>query len=260
MNTASLNDVFVIVLDKTGRFIEYYLNFLRKIGASFIIISGAKHQDGTVIYRDPRGKYDVINYSLKFIPNNASIVIFLDADVIEPPIEECVRVFRENGLDLAFPALEILDNTRQRLFTRILDEIRRHLSLITANGEMMIIKADKLPYLLPLPPCKAEDTLLLFRALERGFRVEFLSNIHVKTIRPYYTLVDEELYKRRVTCGIYQALSMVKHLPALIRIFYKVLPLLSPLLIVLERTGISFAKGIIRGYCDYLLGDRSGAY
>jgi len=70
---------------------------------------------------------------------------------------------------------------------------------------------------------------------------------------------QEEDYKRRTVGGIYQAMAKTKP-PAMVKLFYGVLPFLSPVLLVSGRKGYYWAKGIILGFADYLRGDRAASW
>jgi hypothetical protein len=67
---------------------------------------------------------------------------------------------------------------------------------------------------------------------------------------------QEEDYKRRTVGGIYQALSMTNP-PIIVKLFYMLLPFVSPLLLVLGRKGYYWTKGILLGYVDCARGDRT---
>jgi hypothetical protein len=95
---------------------------------------------------------------------------------------------------------------------------------------------------MPIPPCIAEDSYILFRALELGFRAYFCTETYVTT-KKTYSRMEEEAYKNRTTLGIYQALSYSKPSP-LIRVFYYLLPTFSPLLMLAGGDGVAWAKGI----------------
>ena len=73
------------------------------------------------------------------------------------------------------------------------------------------------------------------------------------------TAEKEELYKRKTVCGIYQALSQTKS-PIMIKLFYTILPIASPALLVFGKKGYFWMKGILLGLSDYLRGDRSGVW
>jgi hypothetical protein len=110
----------------------------------------------------------------------------------------------------------------------------------------------------PLPPCKAEDTYMMYEAMNLGYRVVFTSSCYVLTSRTSsLSLKNEERYKRKVVCGIYQALSLTD-VPPLTKLFYIILPFASPLLLVAGRKGFFWMRGIILGLVDFLKGDQSG--
>lgn len=48
--------------------------------------------------------------------------------------------------------------------------------------------------------------------------------------------------------------------PVIVKLFYTLLPFVSPLLLVLGRKGYYWTKGILLGYVDYARGDRTAAW
>jgi cellulose synthase/poly-beta-1,6-N-acetylglucosamine synthase-like glycosyltransferase len=143
------------------------------------------------------------------------------------------------------------------LFLHLQNQIRQKIP-ITASGELILIKRSVFERVLPLKPCKAEDCYILFKVLEHGYDAVFCDECYAETERTK-TAEEEEAYKRRTVAGIYQALSYTR--PSLsIRLFYIILPLLSPLLLVSGKNGYFWMKGILLGFMDYLHGDRSGVW
>jgi len=97
---------------------------------------------------------------------------------------------------------------------------------------------------------------MMFKALELGHEVVFFEECYVETSKTKDEKEDEE-YKRRTVTGIYQALSYTRP-PIAIRLFYILLPFMSPLLLVSGKRGYHWMKGILLGLLDFLRGDRSG--
>jgi hypothetical protein len=112
--------------------------------------------------------------------------------------------------------------------------------------------------IIPIKPCKAEDSYVLFKVLESRGRVVFCEECSVETVRTNAP-EQEERYKRRTVAGIYQALAYT-HPPYGIRLFYTLLPFASPILLVSGKKGYFWMKGILRGLADYLIGDRTGVW
>jgi hypothetical protein len=73
------------------------------------------------------------------------------------------------------------------------------------------------------------------------------------------TAEKEETYKRKTVSGLYQALAYTQP-PCLIKLFYVLLPIACPLLLVLGKKGYFWMKGILLGLSDYLRGDRTGVW
>ena len=121
----------------------------------------------------------------------------------------------------------------------------------------MLVLYEELEKIIPIKPCKAEDSYILFKVLENK-KIIFTDKCYVNTVRTE-TVEQEEDYKRRTVCGIYQALSYTKP-PILIKIFYYLLPFASPLLLLTGKKGYYWMRGIILGVSDYLRGDFSGTW
>jgi hypothetical protein len=108
----------------------------------------------------------------------------------------------------------------------------------------MLIKRRVFKHVLPIPPCIAEDSYILFKALELGYRAHFCTKTHVITERTA-NANEEEVYKTRTTLGVYQALKHTRP-PPWIRAFYGLLPLLAPLLAMAGKEGRAWAMGVMR--------------
>jgi cellulose synthase/poly-beta-1,6-N-acetylglucosamine synthase-like glycosyltransferase len=143
----------------------------------------------------------------------------------------------------------------QNLFFRILNPIRRKIQ-IAASGELLLIRRDVLERILPVKPCKAEDTYIVFKVLEYGYKTVFCEDCYAETERTK-TAAAEEIYKRRTVAGTYQALAYTRP-PCLVKLFYVFLPIACPLLLILGKKGYFWMKGILLGFLDYVRGDRSG--
>lgn len=122
----------------------------------------------------------------------------------------------------------------------------------------MLIRQVIMKAILPLVPCKAEDTYILFKVLEHQHKIVFCEDCYAETERTK-SAEEEEKYKRRTVSGIYQALSFTSP-PPLIKVFYAVLPFASLLLLGLGKRGYFSMKGILLGFLDYSRGDRSGSW
>jgi cellulose synthase/poly-beta-1,6-N-acetylglucosamine synthase-like glycosyltransferase len=116
----------------------------------------------------------------------------------------------------------------------------------------MLIDRRAFERLLPIPPCLAEDSYLLFKALELGYRAHFCTKAYVETERTS-NAKEEEAYKGRTTLGIYQVLKYAKP-PPWIRAFYKMLPLTAPLLALAGEDGIAWMRGIRKALSMILKG------
>jgi len=247
---------FFLILARDKRYVEEKIVELERLSVPYIIVCGERLNHPNVPYQAPRGKYDAINFAATLIPKDVNTVILNDVDTKIRNLNIALQRFEEEDLDLLF-ATERVTSGPQELFLRLQNWIRRKIP-IAASGELMLIKRNVLERVLPLKPCKAEDTHILFKVLEYQYNVAFCDECYAETERTK-TAEEEEAYKRRTVAGIYQALSYT-HPPWSIRLFYVILPLLSPLLLVLGKRGYFWMKGILLGLIDYLRGDRSGVW
>jgi hypothetical protein len=234
-----LSKSFVIVCARDATNLPQKIAELEDLGMSFLIVCGEKYDHPNVLYREANGKWDAINYACKFIPNSIKTVIFNDCDTKIYNHELALACLKTKA-DVVYCRVHV-DEGPQVMFYRILNPIRQRFN-VCASGELMLIKREVLGEITPIPPCIAEDSYLLFKALELGFKAYFCSEAYVTTKRTS-NVKEEEAYKRRTTLGIYQALSY-SNPPLIIRIFYYALPVISPLLMLAGKNGAAWAKGI----------------
>ena len=248
--------IFALVLARDKNHVEKKMNELNTLGIPFTIICGDKLADPRVIHRPPRGKYDAINYGARFLPPDSEIILMNDVDTEINNLSSAISNFRDPNVGLVFAKVGV-QNGPQTSFYKLLDTIRSRI-LITSSGELILIRKALLDKILPMKACKAEDSYLMFKVLESKQRVVFSKETYVKTDRTNIP-EEEEKYKRRTVGGLYQALSMSKP-PIIIRVFYTLLPLASPILLVLGEKGFDWMRGILLGYVDYLRGDTTGSW
>ena len=248
--------LFFLVLARDGHLIEEKTRELEQLGVPYRIVCGEKMQNEAVVYQPPEGKYNAINFGARFISRITDVVALNDVDTKIYGLNHMLRYFEDEDVALVF-AKPYVQEGPQTVFYMIMNALRSRLP-IASSGELMLIKRKVLDEVLPLKPCKAEDSYILFKVLERGYKVVFCQDCIAETARTKSAKGEEE-YKRINVAGIYQALSFTKP-PALIRLFYVLLPVLSPLLIVVGEKGYYWSRGIIRGFLDYVRGDRSGVW
>jgi len=213
---------------------------LENMRASYIIVCGESLDHPNVVYRECRGKWDAINFGAKFIPKEANVVVLNDVDTRIHNFEHALSHLEE--ADLVYCRVSV-SNGPQVKFYRIADPIRKRLHIF-ASGELMLIKRKVFDRVLPIPPCLAEDSYILFKALEFGYRAKFCEKTYVTTERTS-NLREEEAYKTRTTLGIYQALDYSKP-PVWIRMFYRMLPFAAPILGLVGEDGKAWTRGIQR--------------
>ena len=248
--------VFFVVLARDASAIDGKARELAGLGYPYMIVCGEKVNSPHVVYREPKGKYDAINFGLKFVPSDTDIVVLNDVDTEIHNFEGAIRLLRDDNISLIFVKVNV-EHGPQLMFYSFLDALRKRIP-IAASGELMLMKYEFLRSIMPLRGCKAEDSYILFKVLEKGGKAAFCEECYVTTKRTTHAK-QEEAYKRRTVGGIYQALSMTRP-PVIVKLFYTLLPFVSPLLLVLGRKGYYWTKGILLGYVDYARGDRTAAW
>jgi len=248
-------NLFFLVLARDEKFVDEKAKELQSLGVSYLIVCGKKINRSDAIFREPKGKYDAINFGSKFIPEDVDVVALNDVDTKLRNVWASLKYFDFKNVDLVFAKVSTEGPTK--FFNVLLDLIRKKL-IITANGELMLVRRNTLMTILPIKPCKAEDSYILYKVLEGKHKAVFCEKSVALTVRTKRVEM-EEAYRRKTVCGIYQALGYTKP-PFRIRAFYALLPFSSPLLLVFGRKGYFWTKGILLGVNDYLRGDRSGTW
>ena len=204
-----------------------------------------------VVYREARGKLDAINFGSKFVPEDADVVVLNDVDTRMHNFEHALSHLNGDA-DLVYCRVSVSKGPQVK-FYRIADPIRKRLHIF-ASGELMLMDRRVFEDVLPIPPCLAEDSYILFKALELGYRAHFCTKAYVETGRTS-NAKEEEAYKGKTTLGIYQVLKYAKP-PPWIRAFYKILPLTAPLLALAGEDGMAWMRGIRRALSMNLRGHR----
>ncbi len=205
----------------------------------FLIVCGEKVNHPNVVYRETMGKWDAINFGAKFVPKKSNVIVFNDVDTKIYNFRQALYSLNAH-VDLIYCRVMVSVGPQMK-FYKLLDPIRSRLH-IAASGEFMLMRRDVLERVLPLPPCIAEDSYILFKALELGYRAYFCTTAYVTTERTT-DAEREEAYKARTTLGIYQALKFTKP-PLWISLFYSLLPVAAPLLTLAGEDGRAWTKGI----------------
>jgi cellulose synthase/poly-beta-1,6-N-acetylglucosamine synthase-like glycosyltransferase len=255
MDATARSEVFFVVLARTKDGVEEKIAELENLGVPYIIVCGEKTNCPNVVYRPKKGKFDAINFGAKYLRPETKIVCLNDVDTRIYNFEKSLSKISKE-LVLVFCKVR-LDSGPQVHFYSLLDRIRRSLP-INSSGELMLVERSVFERILPIPPCKTEDNYISFRVLELGYKLFFCEECWVETKRTQ-TLEEEERYKTRTVTGLYQALSLTEP-PASVRVFYLVLPFLTPLLLLQGRRGLAWAKGILHGLANFLQGDRGGKF
>jgi len=250
------SNICFIVLARTQEGVVEKISELRKIGVPFIVVCAEKMNHPDVIYRPKKGKFDAINYAARFIGENIKVICLNDVDTRLCNFEKALEMMYDKNPGLIFCKVKV-NSGPQVQFYSLMDKIRRNLP-IASSGELMLIRKNLFDQILPIPACKTEDNFISFKIKELGYTVLFCEECWVETKRTQ-TLEEESQYKTRTVTGLYQALSLTKSTPPLVRAFYLVLPFITPLLLIQGKRGVAWAKGIIKGYSNSLTGDKAGS-
>jgi len=248
--------VFFVVLARDTENLQAKIKELDRLGYPYLVVCGEKTNLPNVAYREPKGKYDAINYGMKLVPAETEIVAFNDVDTVIHNFDVALKMLHGSVVSLVYAKVQV-EKGPQQSFYSFLDKLRDRMPL-AASGELMLVWYNMLKQVLPLKGCKAEDSYILFSLLEKGAKAVFCKDCYVTTKRTSRA-DEEEQYKRRTVGGIYQALSMTKP-PKTVKFFYILLPLLSPLLLLSGKKGYYWTKGILLGYIDYIRGDKTASW
>jgi hypothetical protein len=230
---------FFIVCARNQHLVENKILELEQTNIPFIIVCGEKFNHPNVLYKEAIGKWDAINFGAKHIPEKSDVIILNDVDTKIHNLKQALDSLNGQA-DITYCRV-IVSRGPQVKFYKILDPIRGRLH-IAASGEFMLMKRTVWEQMLPVPPCTAEDSYILFRALELGYKASFCTTAYVTTERTTDAKHEED-YKARTTLGIYQALKYTKP-PIWISLFYSLLPLAAPLLTIAGEDGRAWVRGI----------------
>jgi len=230
---------FFIVPARDQQNVEEKIMELENMQVPYLIVCGEKVNHPNVVYREARGKWDAINYGGQFIPEDANVVALNDVDTRIHNFDHALSHLK-GGAGIVYCRVNVAGGPQVK-FYRIADPIRKRFHIF-ASGELMLVKRGVFERVLPIPPCIAEDSYMLFKALELGYRAYFCTKAWVTTERTANT-GEEENYKARTTLGIYQALKYARP-PPWIRTFYKLLPAAAPLLALAGEDGRAWMRGI----------------
>jgi cellulose synthase/poly-beta-1,6-N-acetylglucosamine synthase-like glycosyltransferase len=248
--------LFAVIPARDARYVKEKIEEMEALGLPFIIVCGEKIEHKNVVYRPPKGKYDAINYAIKFIPKDTEIVVFNDVDTKIINFHATLKYFEDPEVALVYAPEQVICGP-QVTFYKLFNKMRK-VAHLAGSGELFLIRREILEKMLPLRPCKGEDTYILFKTLELKQRVVLCEECIILTKRTK-NVKSEEAYRRRSTTGVYQALAYTNP-PVSVKLFYTFLPIVSPLLLLLGRKGYYWFKGIMEGIIDYCRGDRSGFF
>jgi len=231
---------FCLVLARNANSIETKMNEIERLGLPFIVVCGETFDDPRVVHRPPIGKWDAVNFGCGHIPGETDVVVLNDVDTKVHGLEHMFSSVA-GGSDFVYAAVRPSGGPQPKFYS-IANPLNRALKIF-AMGELIVVRKKLLDKLMPIPPCLAEDTYLLFKAMELNYRVDFCEDAFVNTSRTS-SMTEEVLYKERTTLGILQALDYTRP-PPWIRLFYRSLPILAVMLMLVGEDGRAWARGII---------------
>ncbi len=220
--------------------VESKIRELESYGFPYVVVCGEEMKAKDVVFREANGKWDAINYGCEFVPKDTEVVVINDVDTTIHNVE--LALASTMNFDLVDCGVKPAEGP-QRNFYAFADPLRERLHIFSSGG-MTLFRKPVLDRLLPIPPCIAEDTYLLFKAMELRCRIAFKRDAYVTTFRTA-NATEEVSYKERTTLGILQALDYTRP-PIAIRLFYRALPLLAILLMLMGENGRAWGNGITR--------------
>ena len=247
MTNVRSSDLFFIVPARNRENLDGKIAELQKMEVPFVIVCGERVNHPNVVYQKNAGKWAAINFGATFIPKEAKVIILNDVDTEIHNFELALALLNEK-VALAYCRVQLSEGPQVK-FYRILNPWRQHLHIFS-SGELMLIRKGVFRQVLPLPPCTAEDSYILFKTLELGYQAKFCTGAYVTTERTR-SAKEEASYKNRTTLGIYEALEYAKS-PPLVRVIYSILPLIAPAMALLGEDGRSWFEGINRALIDYV--------
>ena len=220
--------------------VESKIRELESNGFQHIVVCGERMDRQGVAFRQPIGKWDAVNYGCGLVPSDVDVVAINDVDTTIHHLGAALA--QVSDFDVVYSAVKPVEGP-QRSFYAFADPLRERFNFF-ASGELMLIRKHALDRLLPIPPCMAEDSYILFKAMELNFQVRFCRNTYVSTSRTS-NAAEEVAYKERTTLGILQALDYAR--PSLaVRLFYLALPILAIPLMFMGMNGRAWGTGIFR--------------
>lgn len=238
---------FFIIPARNKKYLFQKITELEFMDVPYLIVCGEKVNHPNVVYHENAGKWDALNFAFSMLPDWVKIVVLNDVDTKIQNFESALSLLT-SSVQLVYCKV-IVPFGPQVKFYQILNPIRKRFH-VAASGELMVMRKVALKKILPIPPCLAEDSFILFKFLEIGYKVKFCTDCYITTERTN-SAEEEIFYKNRTTLGIYQALDYSKP-PPIIRVFYLILPFLAPLLSMAGKDGVAWATGINRAFRDHL--------
>jgi hypothetical protein len=111
-----------VVLARDSRHVERKASELEGMGLPFVVICGEKVDHPKVVHREPRGKWDAINFGSMFVPDDADAVALNDVDTEVHGLEHALSRLEE--ADLVYCRVGVTEGPQVK-FYRIADPIRR---------------------------------------------------------------------------------------------------------------------------------------
>jgi hypothetical protein len=92
--------VFFLVLARDGAHVMEKIEELEGMRVPFVVVCGSKVEHPSVAYREPRGKWDAINFGAKLVPSDADAVALNDVDTEVHGLEHALSHLEEADLSI----------------------------------------------------------------------------------------------------------------------------------------------------------------
>ena len=161
---------FFIVLARDQQHVQEKIAELENMKVRFLVICGERISHPNVIYREAMGKWDAINFGAKFIPKDVNVIVLNDVDTRIHNFAYALHDL-ESKISLVYCQVKVSKGPQIK-FYKILDPIRRSDSCVRC-GELMLVRKNVFDHVLPIPPCIAEDSYVLFKVLELEYSAHF---------------------------------------------------------------------------------------
>ena len=108
LNRKDREKIFFIVPAKNKQNVFQKIRELETLGYRYLIVCGESINHPHIVYCPPKGKYDALNYGTKFIPHNAEVIAFNDADTEICNFHTLIPYFQSKDFTLIFTKVNVM--------------------------------------------------------------------------------------------------------------------------------------------------------